>query len=226
LRASRTVLRVVERSGIEQIGVRQNGNYTVNDAIRDYVAWLRMHRATAEDAERRARKLILPQLGKVKVCELATPQINKWSCAGRSPCSTAHRGRRYPNTKAAPARRKKNGRARPPPTAHSPSSRRRSTLDRKEPRRCSEALSKAASRTINRARRRAERRPCLRLWSLGGRCEHVASGAAGLLLQQPELRWLVSPSQATTSNSIKSPCLIGEFATLSTIPRILELAAV
>jgi len=51
---------------------------TVAEAIADYVAWLKTHRATGDDAERRAAKLILPALGKVKISALTTGQLNRW----------------------------------------------------------------------------------------------------------------------------------------------------
>ena len=54
------------------------GSLTVADAIADYVAWLRAHRATADDAERRANKLILPTLGKIKLTDLTTARIVHW----------------------------------------------------------------------------------------------------------------------------------------------------
>src|SRR5215211_3394064 len=57
---------------------RATNGTTVADAMADYIAWLRIHRATADDAERRARKLILPALGKVKLSELTSDRIRNW----------------------------------------------------------------------------------------------------------------------------------------------------
>ena len=54
------------------------GALTVADAVADYVAWLKVERATGDDAEGRAAKLILPQLGKVKVADLTTLKLNRW----------------------------------------------------------------------------------------------------------------------------------------------------
>ena len=54
------------------------GSLTVATAIADYVAWLKLHRATGDDAEQRAAKLILPQLGKLKVADLTTVKLNHW----------------------------------------------------------------------------------------------------------------------------------------------------
>jgi len=51
---------------------------TVADTVDTYVAWLKLHRATGEDAEQRAAKLILPQLGKIKVADLTTIKLNQW----------------------------------------------------------------------------------------------------------------------------------------------------
>jgi integrase len=54
------------------------GVLTVAGAIADYVAWLKVHRATGEDAEQRAAKHILPTLGPVKVTDLTTVRLNNW----------------------------------------------------------------------------------------------------------------------------------------------------
>jgi integrase len=52
---------------------------TVADVMAEYVKWLKKNnRATAQDAELRAAKLILPTLGKFKVTALTTLQLNRW----------------------------------------------------------------------------------------------------------------------------------------------------
>ena len=51
---------------------------TVADAIADYVIWLKTHKATGRDAEVRARKLILPTLGKIRLSDLTTRQLTNW----------------------------------------------------------------------------------------------------------------------------------------------------
>jgi integrase len=56
----------------------ERGAPTVATAIENYIAWLKVHRASASDAERRAAKLILPSLGKFKVADLTTSRLNKW----------------------------------------------------------------------------------------------------------------------------------------------------
>ena len=55
-----------------------HGTVTVADAITAYIAWLKAHRATGNDAERRANKLIIPALGKFKLTELTTARIIHW----------------------------------------------------------------------------------------------------------------------------------------------------
>jgi hypothetical protein len=66
---------------------RKAGGYTVADALRDYIAWQRANRATARDAELRARAHILPHLGKVPVTELTTAMITDWlNLIGSSGC--------------------------------------------------------------------------------------------------------------------------------------------
>jgi integrase len=83
---------------------RRSGTYTVTDALRDYTGWLRAHRATAADAEGRARRLILPALGSVPVAELTSTAITDWlnAMAGSGaltrgktrPCPATDDGRR------------------------------------------------------------------------------------------------------------------------------------
>jgi integrase len=53
---------------------------TVADAVVDYVAWLRAHRAagTADDAAGRARNWIIPELGAIKLGELKSERISAW----------------------------------------------------------------------------------------------------------------------------------------------------
>jgi integrase len=51
---------------------------TIADAIADYVAWLKTHRATGHESEQRAAKLILPALGKVRLSDLTTQQLIRW----------------------------------------------------------------------------------------------------------------------------------------------------
>ena len=54
------------------------GSLTVRDAIASYTAWLKIHRATGRDVERRAELHILPELGAVPVHDLTTDQLNRW----------------------------------------------------------------------------------------------------------------------------------------------------
>jgi integrase len=56
----------------------RRGGMTVADAVNEYIAWLKVHKATGEDAELRAAKQILPQLGKVKIADLTTERLNRW----------------------------------------------------------------------------------------------------------------------------------------------------
>jgi integrase len=51
---------------------------TVADAIADYVAWLKTHRATGRESAQRAAKQILPTLGKIRLSELTTHQLTRW----------------------------------------------------------------------------------------------------------------------------------------------------
>jgi hypothetical protein len=57
---------------------RRSKSLTVADAINDYIAWMKIHRITAEGAARRAELHILPALGKFKVEDLTTSQLNSW----------------------------------------------------------------------------------------------------------------------------------------------------
>jgi integrase len=56
----------------------RRGGMTVAVAVTEYIAWLKVHRATGEEAERRAAKQILPQLGKIKIADLTTARLNRW----------------------------------------------------------------------------------------------------------------------------------------------------
>jgi integrase len=59
-------------------GERTAAVVTVADAVADYVAWLRIHRATAKDAAGRARIHILPTLGRVRLADLTTAELVRW----------------------------------------------------------------------------------------------------------------------------------------------------
>jgi integrase len=60
------------------VPVGQGDDLTVRVAVQKYLEWLADHKATARDAALRAEKLILPQLGKIKVSELTTTQLRRW----------------------------------------------------------------------------------------------------------------------------------------------------
>jgi integrase len=51
---------------------------TVADALREYIDWLKVHRATGLDAERRANKMILPELGRIRLSDLTTARLDRW----------------------------------------------------------------------------------------------------------------------------------------------------
>lgn len=51
---------------------------TVADAMADYVAWLKTHKATGHESEQRAAKLILPALGKIRLSDLTMHQLTRW----------------------------------------------------------------------------------------------------------------------------------------------------
>ena len=51
---------------------------TVTDAVADYVAWLKTHKATGREAGGRAARQILPELGKIRLSELTTRQLTDW----------------------------------------------------------------------------------------------------------------------------------------------------
>ena len=54
------------------------GAPTVADAVAQYVAWLKVHKATGAQVEQRAALHILPALGATKVMDLTTDQLNQW----------------------------------------------------------------------------------------------------------------------------------------------------
>jgi integrase len=51
---------------------------TVADAMREHIEWLKINRATGREVELTAKKLILPQLGKVRLADLTTAMIERW----------------------------------------------------------------------------------------------------------------------------------------------------
>jgi integrase len=59
-------------------GRAPRGNFTVADAMADYLEWQEAHRKDYYNARNRAENHILPALGKIKVTELTTRQIEKW----------------------------------------------------------------------------------------------------------------------------------------------------
>ena len=54
------------------------GPLTVERAMADYVDFLRTERKTADDAEVRIRKHVLPELGKLRVEDLTTDRLTRW----------------------------------------------------------------------------------------------------------------------------------------------------
>jgi integrase len=63
----------------EQSALRSNGQlYTVGEAVRDYVEFLRQHRKSAEDSAAKLRTYALPLLGERRVAELAPADFEGW----------------------------------------------------------------------------------------------------------------------------------------------------
>ena len=56
----------------------QGGQYTVRDAVSDYLAWFEQNRKTARDARWRVEALILPELGHLPCLKLTTHRIRDW----------------------------------------------------------------------------------------------------------------------------------------------------
>jgi integrase len=54
------------------------GPMTVGDTIADYIKYLRLEKRTGDDAERRARALISPELGAIKLDDLTTARLLQW----------------------------------------------------------------------------------------------------------------------------------------------------
>lgn len=54
------------------------GPLTVADALADYIKYLHLEKRTGADAERRARALILPELGAIEVADLTTARLLRW----------------------------------------------------------------------------------------------------------------------------------------------------
>jgi integrase len=69
---------VAARAAYRAGGERPLSVVTVADAIEDYIAWLRVHRATANDAAGRAKHHILPTLGRVRLSDLTAAELVRW----------------------------------------------------------------------------------------------------------------------------------------------------
>jgi integrase len=70
------------------------GGMTVGYAVNEYIAWLKVHRATGADTALRAAKQILPKLGKIKIADLTTTRLNRWrdELAATPPLARTRRG--------------------------------------------------------------------------------------------------------------------------------------
>tara|TARA_R110002110_G_scaffold85816_4_gene223678 strand:+ start:3350 stop:4648 length:1299 start_codon:yes stop_codon:yes gene_type:complete len=66
-----------ENQALHETG-RRNIDYTVRDAIDDYLAWYQSHRKAYTEVKRRADVDVLPTLGDFKVSELDPATIRKW----------------------------------------------------------------------------------------------------------------------------------------------------
>jgi integrase len=67
-----------QRAALAAAPAAGKGGLTVAEAIATYLAWMRTHRASVRDAEARANKLILPELGSMKVADLTTAKLCAW----------------------------------------------------------------------------------------------------------------------------------------------------
>jgi integrase len=93
-----------QRAALASKAPTTTGAPTVAMAIAEYIAWLKTHRATGKEAEQRAAKLILPQLGRIKVADLTTVALNHWRDElAASPALTRSPVNGAQNYKAAPA---------------------------------------------------------------------------------------------------------------------------
>jgi integrase len=59
-------------------GTIARGNYTVGDAIAEYLDWFDRNRKSAVDSRKRAEAFILPELGRLKVTDLTAERIREW----------------------------------------------------------------------------------------------------------------------------------------------------
>lgn len=90
--------------------------YTVGDALHDYLAWMDGHRKSASDARNRAEAFILPALGSIPIRRLTTARMRDWlnDLAGRPPRVRTRPGtpQQYRDTAADPdAHRKRKATA-------------------------------------------------------------------------------------------------------------------
>lgn len=66
-----------ESQALHETG-RRNIDYTVRDAVDDYLDWFQRHRKSYAEVKRRADVDVLPSLGEIKVSELDPITVRKW----------------------------------------------------------------------------------------------------------------------------------------------------
>jgi integrase len=67
-----------QRAALAHKASPRGGALTVATVIADYIAWLKVHRATGDGAAGIAAVVILPKLGHLKVADLTTTKLNHW----------------------------------------------------------------------------------------------------------------------------------------------------
>jgi integrase len=69
---------VTAARGKVQAGSVSSSNYTVGDAVAEYLEWFDRNRKSAVDSRKRAEAFILPELGRLKVKDLTAERIRGW----------------------------------------------------------------------------------------------------------------------------------------------------
>ena len=118
------------KAGGELSEVQQRRRYTVSDAVRDYVAWLTVHRKSARDAQIKLNAYLVPYFDGKLLSDLRASDFDAWLAWA---IDHKPKGRRGDNPPKPPKKRKGKGKSKPATPvidAAERKRRKRSTLNR------------------------------------------------------------------------------------------------
>jgi integrase len=106
-----TYFQAMQKLGAELSEVQRRDRYTVNDAVDDYISWLKLHRKSARDAEVKLRAYLVKYFDGREVSSLTPGDFEKWLAwahdhkpPGRRKDKSKHKAAKRPPTAAAKGR--------------------------------------------------------------------------------------------------------------------------